>query len=74
MRYDHTLLVMAANVDLNAADFREEMARAIRDVYRDAENAVFAHDGGGWEIISHDITVAGSSVIGSFIFRKPVES
>ena len=52
-------------------EVNDELTRQVGSTVRDLAEALQTLEGGGWEIISHDITSLDGRLVASFLTRRP---
>jgi hypothetical protein len=74
--FEHGLVVQSSPLPehfsgLGAAGVAEVLSRSFVDVASGLDESLAVLDGGGWEVVSHNVVVIERAVVVNFLVRRP---
>lgn len=73
--YEFALLTQSVKIpaaaELEKVDFGEAIGVGLGPQPKVLANSVKSFQGGGWEVVSHDLTVHGNILIITYLLRRP---
>jgi hypothetical protein len=74
--FEHGLVVQSSPLpghwpDLDTRGVAEVLSAAFLEVTSALDSSLAVLDGGGWEVVSHNVLIVNRSVVVNFLVRRP---